>query len=293
MWNDIMAKTEDKNTKVIELYGKQFDWTARYAGNDNILGGSNFRMINAEYNVLGILNNESAERRINEIRQDVINSALVYYRDTKDASIIKDLSPVAMNDKKVNYVNVLKKEIEALEKLPYDQSTIHVSDKKLAEAREKLDRLQRHILKLLSLAKAIKSDKKLESAGDDDIITKELHLVKGQMYEFKFRSQDVIHSAFFPHFRAQMNCVPGMITRFKFRPITTSEEMRAEYKNPKFDFVMMCNKICGGQHYNMKMSVYVHENAKEVEDWLKTQKTFISVMSPETESKVSEVDSLK
>ena len=25
---------------------------------------------------------------------------------------------------------------------------------------------------------------------------------------FKFRSQDVLHSAYMPHFRAQMNCVP-------------------------------------------------------------------------------------
>jgi len=43
---------------------------------------------------------------------------------------------------------------------------------------------------------------------------------------FKMRSQDVLHSAYMPHFRAQMNVVPGMITQFSFTPITTTEEMR-------------------------------------------------------------------
>jgi cytochrome c oxidase subunit 2 len=28
------------------------------------------------------------------------------------------------------------------------------------------------------------------------------------------RSQDVLHSAYMPYFRAQMNCVPGMVTQF-------------------------------------------------------------------------------
>ena len=29
-----------------------------------------------------------------------------------------------------------------------------------------------------------------------------------------------------PHFRAQMNCVPGMVTEFGFTPKFTTEEMR-------------------------------------------------------------------
>ena len=40
------------------------------------------------------------------------------------------------------------------------------------------------------------------------------------------RSQDVLHSAYMPHFRAQMNCVPGMITEFSFTPTKTTAEMR-------------------------------------------------------------------
>jgi cytochrome c oxidase subunit 2 len=40
------------------------------------------------------------------------------------------------------------------------------------------------------------------------------------------RSQDVLHSAYMPHFRAQMNCVPGMVTNFSFIPTISTAEMR-------------------------------------------------------------------
>ncbi|MDZ7848810.1 MAG: hypothetical protein U5L96_19925 [Owenweeksia sp.] len=43
---------------------------------------------------------------------------------------------------------------------------------------------------------------------------------------FKFRSQDVIHSAFLPHFRVQMNVVPGTKTQFRFIPNETTAEIR-------------------------------------------------------------------
>src|SRR6056300_314747 len=62
--------------------------------------------------------------------------------------------------------------------------------------------------------------------AQDDVITTELHLPVGRPVLFKMRSQDVLHSAYMPHFRAQMNCVPGMITQFGFTPTVTTAEMR-------------------------------------------------------------------
>ena len=62
--------------------------------------------------------------------------------------------------------------------------------------------------------------------GLDDVDVQELHLPVGREVIFKMRSQDVLHSAYMPHFRAQMNCVPGMITRVCFYTITTTREMR-------------------------------------------------------------------
>jgi len=64
--------------------------------------------------------------------------------------------------------------------------------------------------------------------GFDDVVVQELHLPVGREVIFKMRSQDVLHSAYMPHFRAQMNCVPGMITEFAFTPNTTTEQMRLD-----------------------------------------------------------------
>jgi cytochrome c oxidase subunit 2 len=98
----------------------------------------------------------------------------------------------------------------------------------------------------------------------DDLLFAEgdtLYLCEGQEYEFNFRSRDVIHSAFFPHFRAQMNTVPGMTTRFKFTPSVTTDEMRERMHDSKFNYILMCNKICGGAHYKMKLMVVVLSKA--------------------------------
>ncbi len=133
--------------------------------------------------------------------------------------------------------------------------------------------------------------------ASDDIIVKELHLPVGRKVNFKMRSQDVLHSAYMPHFRAQMNCVPGMITEFSYTPIYTTEEMR---QNPdiidkekrinairaeralngednsdswQFDYILLCNKICGKSHYNMQMKIIV-ETEEEYNKWIAEQKTF-------------------
>ena len=124
----------------------------------------------------------------------------------------------------------------------------------------------------------------------DDVPVRELHLPVGKKIVFKFRSQDVLHSAYMPHFRAQMNCVPGMITEFGFTPKFTTEEMRqqddvirkvasvnkvreARGDDPyEFDYLLLCNKICGPSHYNMQMKIIV-ESEKDYLTWLNQQKT--------------------
>ena len=58
----------------------------------------------------------------------------------------------------------------------------------------------------------------LDANSADDKMAREVHLVVDEPVLLKFRSQDVIHSAFLPHFRVQMNCVPGMTTQFGFTP---------------------------------------------------------------------------
>ena len=169
-WNSIMEPlTEKDNPVIIELYAKQFDWTARYAGTDKKLGRAHFQLIQGA-NFLGI--------------------------DSTDVS-----------------------------------------------------------------------------SKDDKIVKNEFHIPVGKPVQFVFRSQDVIHSAYMPHFRAQMNCVPGLQTQFNFLPTYTTHQMRQTVKNADFDYYLLCNKICGAAHYNMKMKIVV-DTPEEYEKWLNEQKTF-------------------
>jgi len=170
VWNKIMTPADDAHSIVIELYGQQFQWTARYAGKDNVLGRTNYRL-------------------------------------TNDAT-----DPLAMDS--------------------------------------------------------------TDPRGWDDILVRhEFHLPVNKEISFKFRSRDVIHSAYMPHFRAQMNVVPGMETAFHFKPTITTDEMRKITHNPDFNYILLCNKVCGAGHYNMQMTIVVDTQA-DYEKWLSTQKPF-------------------
>ncbi|PKA83249.1 cytochrome c oxidase subunit 2 [Ulvibacter sp. MAR_2010_11] len=141
--------------------------------------------------------------------------------------------------------------------------------------------------------------------AQDDVVVNELHLPAGRKIIFKIRSQDVLHSAYMPHFRAQMNCVPGMITQFAFTPTITTEEMRQndvivakvrkinEIRRKKsidlaakgeealepyeFDYMLLCNKICGTNHYNMQMKIVV-ETEEEYNAWMAQQATLAEAL---------------
>ncbi len=164
--------------------------------------------------------------------------------------------------------------------------------------------------------------------AQDDISVKELHLPKGKKIVFKIRSQDVLHSAYFPYFRAQMNCVPGMVTQFAFTPIYTTEEYRSkdfmiekvnhinklrEEKSKiliaeggtaldpyTFDYLLLCNKICGASHYNMQMKIVIDTPA-DFKKWLAEQPTLVKQIADEKAANApktvdfvaSKVDTLK
>ncbi len=148
----------------------------------------------------------------------------------------------------------------------------------------------------------------------DDVITAEIHLPVNRPVLFKMRSQDVLHSAYFPHFRAQMNVVPGMITQFSFTPTVTtdaineteymrdkvarineirrakSEELIAMGEEPltdydNFEYYLLCNKICGVAHYNMQMKVVVETEA-EYNAWIAEQKEYSETMESATAAKM-------
>ncbi|MEL0186157.1 MAG: cytochrome c oxidase subunit II [Flavobacteriaceae bacterium] len=203
-WSDIMNFDEDEDALVVELYAQQWNWKARYAGDDNVLGDANVRFLNDF--------------------------------DGRNSVGIDSSDPNGL---------------------------------------------------------------------DDVVVTQEFHLPVDRKVIFKIRSQDVLHSAYMPHFRAQMNCVPGMITEFSFTPTTTTADMRLNpdvvakvnrinkirYDNSQeliakgeeplepyqFDYLLLCAKICGASHYNMQMKIVV-ESEKDFNKWLNDQKTFSEVI---------------
>ena len=105
----------------------------------------------------------------------------------------------------------------------------------------------------------------------------------GREVEFVFRSRDVIHSAYMPHFRAQMNTVPGVPTRFKMTPTITTDSMRTVVNDPDFDYVLLCNKVCGAAHFNMQMKLVV-ESEESYKAWLESQEEFLADKEVATES---------
>jgi len=111
------------------------------------------------------------------------------------------------------------------------------------------------------------------AAYDDFIVADTLFLPVNEEVDFEMRSRDVLHSAFFPHFRAQMNVVPGMQTYFHFKPIHTTEEMRKLSGRPDFDYILLCNKICGASHFNMQLKIYVGTKEEYIK-WLRRHKAF-------------------
>ncbi|MEQ8336815.1 MAG: cytochrome c oxidase subunit II [Cyclobacteriaceae bacterium] len=115
-----------------------------------------------------------------------------------------------------------------------------------------------------------------DQASFDDFIPTQLVLPKGRPVLLKIRAKDVIHSVFQPHFRMQMNAVPGMPTRFWFVPTKTTEEMREETGNPDFNYELVCNKICGYGHFGMKYSILVLE-ADEYDQWYADQQAWLKL----------------
>ena len=222
VWGQIVNQ-DIKDAIVIEVYAKQFGWSARYAGEDNQLGNANVRFVGGK-NELGVISEATKNSQVRLI-------------DEKIKKLEKQIA-ISNNpaDKKIKY--------QRIEKLISKKKTL--------------------------ITYFITTSKEELLAAEDDIVTKELHLPVGKKVLFKFRSQDVIHSAYLPHFRVQMNCVPGTTTQFAFTPTITTKEMKEELENDLFEYVLLCNKICGNAHYNMQMKIVV-ETEDEYNAWIESQ----------------------
>lgn len=226
-WNEQTADSSKEAVR-IELFSKQFGWTVRLSGKDNKLGLFDYKLTNGN-NPLALMTTATIQNAIDSMENG--------------ADGIKWLEN-KLNDRKIMLI-------------PEDREMYETD----------LDRKER-LIRLLYQMKA-RHDRRLDAQALDDIAFNEsdtLYLCEGQEYEFNFRAKDVIHSAYMPHFRVQMNTVPGMTTRMKFIPSVTTDLMREKMHNPKFNYILMCNKICGGAHYKMKLMIVVLSK-KDYKKW--------------------------
>jgi len=171
---------------------------------------------------------------------------------------------------------VLEARIHEIDGMLASDKVIILTDAAYEAKEDKLYRLQRHRQRIQEI-REFNFDGELsawEAGMDDQIVKGEFHLPVGREVEFVFRSRDVIHSAYMPAFRAQMNTVPGVPTRFKMTPTITTDSMRTALNDPDFDYVLLCNKVCGAAHFNMQMKVVV-ETEEQYEAWLSEQSEFL------------------
>ncbi|MDB5003810.1 MAG: cytochrome c oxidase subunit [Mucilaginibacter sp.] len=125
----------------------------------------------------------------------------------------------------------------------------------------------------------------------DDLQADTLVLPVNKTIRLNIFAQDVIHSVYMPHFRVQQNAVPGLPTFFKFTPTITTEEMRRKVEDPKFEYLLYCNKICGSSHYNMQKVVRVVTEG-EYNQWIAKQKPYLTP-ALRTELKLASADQNK
>ncbi len=249
-WNNITGPASADAIQV-EVYSKQFGWIVRYPGENKTFGSSTYNLIDPASNPLGIVTKENIKAKVDSIDVDI---------------------------------EKLKKAIEENQKLPiWPDSYVESQNEKLY----RLERLKQRVLDINETQNPVTGMSEWEAGADDKVINTELHIPVGKEVEFIFRSQDVIHSAYMPHFRAQMNTVPGIPTRFKMTPTITTAEMREKLGDDTFDYILLCNKVCGVSHYNMQIKVIV-EDEKDYLAWVEKQKSFVA---PKEEPKKEETSS--
>ncbi|KEQ29926.1 cytochrome c oxidase subunit II [Pedobacter antarcticus] len=109
----------------------------------------------------------------------------------------------------------------------------------------------------------------------DDQMAEEMVIPVNKPVRLILTSKDVLHSFYMPHFRVQLNTVPGMTSYFEFTPTITTADMQAKVNDPAFKFLFLCSKICGSGHYNMQKVVRVVSQA-EYDAWIAEQPLIIN-----------------
>lgn len=289
-WNEMTGEASEDALRV-ELYSKQFDWTARYPGADGEFGMANYNLI-TPMNALGIVTEGGVLEALTEIEEKIakVEAEIDYEKGhllAERASIEEELHgghghgdhgdhDHGDHGDHGDHKHALEARLAEIDHMLESDKVIILTEAAFEAKEDKLYRLLRHRQRIQEI-RNFDFDGELtawESGMDDQIVKGEFHLPVGKEVEFVFRSRDVIHSAYMPQFRAQMNTVPGVPTRFKMTPTITTDSMRTVLEDPDFDYVLLCNKVCGAAHFNMQMKVVI-ESQESYDAWLSEQGEFI------------------
>jgi len=289
-WAEMTGPASDDAIRV-EVYSKQFDWTVRYSGDNEEFGASNFNLITSS-NPLGIITQEGVDAALLKNNQkiaklkDVLRAEkghLLAEKTEIEQTLDGGDNHGHSNDDHSHsqlseeHKTHLLNRLHDIEELLESGKVTIMSDAAYEAKEDKIYRLERHNQRIMELHPYELGEglNAWEVGKDDRIVKSEFHLPVGREIEFVFRSRDVLHSAFMPHFRAQMNTVPGLPTRFKVTPTITTDSMRTILDNPEFNYILLCNKICGSAHFNMSMNIVV-ETQEKYDAWLSEQKIYIA-----------------
>lgn len=294
-WNEMTGEPAEDALRV-EVYSKQFDWTARYPGADGEFGLANYNLITPT-NPLGIVTADGVTEALADIEAQIakLEAELSHERGHLLAEQAELTAALHGGDGHHGHGDhghanheeghgmasehraLLEARLHEVEAMLASNDVTILSEAAYEAKADKVHRLKRHRQRILEV-KPFDYDGGIAAwdAGMDDKIMKgEFHLPVGREVEFVFRSRDVIHSAYMPHFRAQMNTVPGVPTRFKMTPTITTDSMRTLLDDEDFDYVLLCNKVCGAAHFNMQMKVVV-ESEEQYNAWLEAQEEFLA-----------------
>jgi cytochrome c oxidase subunit 2 len=112
-----------------------------------------------------------------------------------------------------------------------------------------------------------------DPAAKDDVTTlNQLYLPVNKPIIVKLRSKDVIHSFGVPEFRVKQDAIPGLTIPIWFVPNVTTAEMRAQTRNPEFQYEIACAQLCGLGHYRMRGFVTVLR-PEEFQKWMDDEQT--------------------
>lgn len=95
--------------------------------------------------------------------------------------------------------------------------------------------------------------------GNDDAVTREMHLIVNQATVVRVSSLDVVHGFALHEMRVQQDATPGTEAPMWFRPVETGT------------WQIICAQLCGDGHSGMA-ATYVSETRQEFDDWYVSQR---------------------